>query len=227
MNISYNTYRNHSAKYLDILKYYCDFERVYGGVNITEVYISTYDKKLNLKDQQLYLDEIKRCVKEQDGLATLSGMSRRFIQEHKVESCKEKALSRRMSKAGESLFGKTKDLCSKGPEGSREYVWAIKVNDYDEYRSMTEEEEKLFNDIIASYYMTEPEKVKKRALLDEKYRHSEDMSKEDYFTEVEKLGLNLFNECIGFFATQTGEIVTRCTKHELYQSMEFEEESAE
>lgn len=85
MGITYASFRNRGAKHLEELKNYCEFEKVYGGVNIKEVFIEDYDRKLYSTDKKLYLDEIKRCTKEQDGLATLSGMSRKFLDEQKVK----------------------------------------------------------------------------------------------------------------------------------------------
>lgn len=121
------------------------------------------------------------------------------------------------------MFGKTKDLLSKGPEGTREYIWAIKIDDFNTYRLMTEEEEKLFDDIISSFYKSKPDKIKERALLDKKYFTTENMTKEQYQYEIEKLNLDLFSKCIAYFRDKTGETVVRCTMHQLFHSMEFEE----
>ena len=107
-------------------------------------------------------------------------MSRKFLQERSVEACSERALIRRMSKVGDVLFGKTKSFLSQGREGSREYVWAIKVNDYNVYRPMTDDEEKIFDEIITNYYTAEPDRVKKKALLEETFLNSEEITKEEY-----------------------------------------------
>jgi hypothetical protein len=135
-NIKYGTFRKNPNKYLDILKSYCDYEKIYGGVIINEIYISEYVKNMNVKDREKYLEEIKLCVKNQDGLSTLSGMSRKLLKEGYFTS--EYTGRYRLAKVGKELFGDTKELISHGTEGSREYVWAIKVNDYNVYRSLTE-----------------------------------------------------------------------------------------
>jgi hypothetical protein len=56
--VSYNTYKNDISKYLEQLEFYCDFEKIYGGVTITEVYVSVYNKNLNMTDRALYVEEI-------------------------------------------------------------------------------------------------------------------------------------------------------------------------
>jgi hypothetical protein len=149
--LSYSSLKNRSAKFYGILADYCNYEKVHGGVIISEIYMDEYDKKLNLKDKQKYLEEIQECVKTQDGLSTISGMVRKFNNEG-YEFSSQKTGERRMRKAGEVLFGTTKDLISHGEAGTREYVWGIKLTDFNKYRLMTEEEEKLFDSIIKETY---------------------------------------------------------------------------
>ena len=42
--IAYSTYRKKSLSLLEELKYFCDYEKYYGGVEIKHVYISKYVK---------------------------------------------------------------------------------------------------------------------------------------------------------------------------------------
>jgi len=39
MGVSYNTYKNHISKYLELLSPFCEFDVVYGGIIIKEIYI--------------------------------------------------------------------------------------------------------------------------------------------------------------------------------------------
>ena len=78
-----------------------------------------------------------------------------------------------MSKAGTKLFGDPTIVGKPGKVGSREYIWAIKLNDYNGYRLMTEEEEKLFDDIISKCYTLPPEKIKKKELLKDQLKQNE------------------------------------------------------
>ena len=80
LGISYNTYRNNIDKNLSKLEPFCEFEKVYGGIIVKEIIIEEYDKHLQFNDDKLYIAEIKRCIEEQDGLSTVSGMARKFVQ---------------------------------------------------------------------------------------------------------------------------------------------------
>ena len=218
-NIKYGSFRKNSGKYLDILKYYCDYEKVHGGVIINEIYISEYVKNMNVKDREKYLEEIKLCVKNQDGLSTLSGMSRKLLKEGYFTN--EFTGRYRLAKVGKELFGETKELISHGTEGSREYVWAIKLNDYNIYRSLTEKEEKVFDKIITECYGAQPEKIKKMQLLEDQLR-SKVIDSDEYFELKEKYGLNTFRDCLYKFQEETGYTIVRCTKHELMEYQNFE-----
>lgn len=216
--IKYGTFRKNPANYFKKLEDYCEYEKVYGGILIKEIYIEEYDKHLNFKDQTLYLDEIKECVENQDGLATLSGMARKYTEQGVFDS--ERTARRRLTKAGVELFGKTNELTSIGPAGMREYLWAIKLDDYNHYRLMTEGEEKRFDEIIVSCYTAELDKVKKAKLLEDQLKKKE-IDVDEYFEIQDRLGLDTFKDCIFKFKEETGEMIVRCTKHQIIESLEF------
>ena len=136
------SYSHNIPNYLSRLEDYCKFEKVYGGVIISEIYIEEYDRGLKFKDEKMYLEEIKECVETQDGLSTLSGMVRKIERENSTLKGFRNG-TMRMSKAGTKLFGDPTVAGKPGKVGSREYIWAIKLNDYNGYRLMTEEEEKI------------------------------------------------------------------------------------
>lgn len=217
-SLSYNTYKNNIAKYLIRLEDYCEYEKIYGGVIIKEIYVEEYDNQLTIRDQTIYLDEIKECVAHQDGLSTLSGMARKYAEQGLYNS--EHTARRRLTKAGENLFGITKDLTSAGPAGMREYLWAIKLDDYNHYRLMTEAEEKRFDEIIANCYSIEPEKIKKAKLLEDQLRNKE-ITTDEYFRVQDTLGLDTFKDCIFKFKEETGEMIVRCTKHDILETLQF------
>lgn len=222
-NVSYGTFRNNSQKYWNTLLDYCNYEKVYGGANILEIYLDTYDKNLDIKSHNLYLEEIKECVKKQDGLSTISGMARKFVRNKTGNFDDLRQAARRMSKAGKELFGDTKELTSTGSAGSREYVWAIKIDNYNHYRLMTQEENDQFNSIISQSYSSSPEKVKKLKLL-EKSLERDEITKDEFFETKERLKLDPFVDAIFTFRDQTGYMVVRCTKHELLESLKLAEE---
>lgn len=53
----------------------------------------------------------------------------------------------------------TYDDSKRGAMGYRYGRWVVKVDDYNHYRPMTEEEHSLFHDIIKGIYSSNPEKI--------------------------------------------------------------------
>ena len=215
--VSYNTYKNDISKYLEQLEFYCDFEKIYGGVTITEIYVSTYDKSLNMADKALYTEEIQRWVEEQEGLSTFSGMTRKFKKEGKLLPRDNKTYAKRFSKVATTLFGEMNGISSIGDWGTREYIWAVKISDYNEYRFMTPEEEKRFDDIITTCYGSNADQIKNQQLLEEALQCGE-IETTQYFALKERLGLNIFKDCIFQFREETGLQIVRCQKHEIVES---------
>lgn len=222
--VAYSTFRKNSAERFEKLEDYCEFERVYGGVIIKEIYIEEYDKNLNINDQKFVLEEIKSCIETQGGLSTINGMSRKYTHNQTFSSLS--TAKKRISKASLNLFGETKTLTSHGIAGSREYLWAIKLDDYNHYRYMTEEEEKRFDEIICACYMIEPARVKQEALLENQLKDKE-INIDEYFELKDRLGLNTFKDCIFKFKEETGYMIVKCTKHEIENNMPWEEEKQE
>lgn len=211
-NVSYNTYKNNISKYLSILEDYCKFEKIFGGAIIEEIYIKEYDKNLNVKDKKIYTDEINYCIERQNGLSTVAGMARKYVRQGEYEN--ENTARRRLNKSGVELFGKTDGLSAAGEIGVREYVWAIKVNDFNQYRFMTEEEEQIFNDIIMSCFSGDVETIKSLGLLDDMLKNKE-IDVDEYFEKKERFGNYNFQGCLFQFKKETGEVLVRATKHQL------------
>ena len=217
--ISYGTFRNNPNYYLEKLAHYCAFTKVYGGIIISEVYISTYDKKQDFKDKELYLQEIQECVKTQNGLSTVAGMSRKYTSSGHYDNFN--TAQRRLTKAGTELFGKTDTFISHGEKGTREYIWAIKLDDNNHYRLMTEKEEERFDEILSTYYSSNADKVKKANLLLDRLK-SKEISADEYIKGLERFDLGCFKDCIFKFQEETGFLIVRCTKHELVEFFEFD-----
>ena len=136
---------------------FAEFEETYGGVLIKEIYIAKYDKELNVKMDNLYLEEIKQC---DGGLSTVTGMARKYSKETNLT---ERQLGYRLTKSGNKLFGKYEKGSSiaTGTKGCRQYLWAVKVNDDNVYRLLTEEERVRFDELITEVYgSVEPELFK-------------------------------------------------------------------
>ena len=72
-NRSYNAYKHNIDKYLDQLGYYCEFEKVYGGVIISQIYCDTFSKNFS---HNIHLDIIAYIIDQvESGITTIYQMS--------------------------------------------------------------------------------------------------------------------------------------------------------
>ena len=79
--IALGTYKNNARGYLEKLQKYADFERIRGGVNITNIRLNKYIKNYDVRDAAYFNKEIERCNKEQDGLASIAAIARKVKKE--------------------------------------------------------------------------------------------------------------------------------------------------
>ena len=211
-NISSKTYENARKGYLAKLEPFAQFTVVRGGVMIEKIIIDTYVKNMD-DDVKIYLQEVKNA---EDNITSLSGMSEKLCATEEFINIPFETMRGRMRRAGEKAFGITLDEESRGLYGSREYVWAVKLYDTpNHYRYMTCEEEQAFDIIVANYYSSEPERVKKAALLEEAFKNNDAMTKEEYFREKDRLNLNVFYDVIKLFKKETGLQVVHATAHDI------------
>lgn len=108
--VSFGHFKNTSIKFYNKLSDFCDYEKVHGGVIIKEIYFSTYDKKMRERNEDIAKKEVARCHKYQNGLGTICGMSRRFVQEGYFSS--ERTANRRLTETLIPLFGITSECFS-------------------------------------------------------------------------------------------------------------------
>lgn len=216
MGIKYGSFRNNTEKRYKILEQYCKFKRVYGGIEVEEIYVSTYSGDLESHDIRVYLEEVRQAPNH---LVSISGITRKA--QHEREEYQDIAFNtarNRFSKAGLHSFGKTnfqEDRCAySGPYGYREYVWAVKISDMNEYRYMSEEEEKYFDKTLEYFFQLPAEKIKTMALLDEALKNGE-LDIQEYFNKKENLGLDSFKEVINKMLNDCGILIVRCTRHEI------------
>lgn len=212
LGITYNTYKKNVKKHLEKLDGFCDFEQIRGGINVKEIYISIYDKNLSKKVDTCYLKE----VKQNKGLATVSGVAEKY------------GFSKwQVTKSRNKLFGEMplnfEENITKGMFGYRNMIWAIKLNGDNNYARLTQDEEELFNALIArDYGQTDVEQIKqKELLLDYCVKH--DLKAEVYRDLRQKSGLDFFTGvCQDFFRLTGGRRLVRVNEHEI--TVETEEE---
>ena len=190
-----------------------------------EIEIPEYIKDYS-KDVEFYL----KCVQEsENGLCSASGVAQLASLTNDPEfDCSIDSLYRRMRKARDISFGNPRTNSEAGLYGTCKYVWCIKISDRpNHYRFLTKEEDAKFDELIGFYYMSNPAKVKREALLNDSLRAKE-ISVEDYFTQLDKLEIHSFSNIIHLFKGETGLQIVRATEHEVIQSMlaeiEFEKE---
>lgn len=210
--VTKKTYTNSSPRYLEKLKEYADFERMRGGVIIKKIYFSEYIKNYNFKDADYFNKEIERCNKEQDCLASISGIARKAHQEiEELNFLTERQLERRFSDVASTHYGEYGDLKG-GITGVREREWAIKLDDYNGYRSLTEDEWKLFVEITGRLYSTEAEKIIKKKKLEKQLRKRE-IGVDEYFEKIDEQGLDSFPQVLAEFKAKTGFQIVLASKY--------------
>lgn len=220
--VSYTTYKHNVKKYLSKLEPYASFTQKRGGVIIEEVFIETYNKNLIRNLDKIFVDEV---LNANDKLSTISGIARKY--EIQMPEISERTLRRQFSASRDKLFGKTRpeENKTRGIVGSREYVWAIKINDHNKYRFLTPKEEELFDALIVSVYgKLDADKVKGAAMLEKMYRESDTMTKEEYFALRERNGYDFFNSVIKQFKEITGEQIVHANKYEVEWDFELPED---
>ena len=210
--ITLKSYQNGRKNYLEKLEDFCEFNEGRGYVEIIDIYYAEYIKNLD-NDARIYLTVVKQS---RDHLCSISGIAEVLLNMPEFANCSYETLRKRMRKAGIKAFGVTKDEDSRGFYGSREYVWAIKLYDApNHYRHFTPDEEKRFDEIISGFYTTQPERVKKMALLEKVFQDDDSMTKEEYFQKKAALNLDVFFDVIQLFKKETGLQVVHATAHDI------------
>lgn len=193
MGVSYKgTYANNPKKYLAQLDNFCDYEKVYGGIVIKEIYQDTYDKNIEEKYDRMYLESLIK----HNNLITVSG------------TAEEQEVSRyQMTKSRNRLFGDKPaniNLANKGLLGQRTTIWAIKLEGINSYRMLTKEEDELFDALINKIYGNiKGEQVKALKLL-EKECAKQNMTIAQFQEIRKEKGLDFFSEVIQKFKNITG-----------------------
>lgn len=215
LGISYNgTYRKKPGEHLKKLRGYCEFEQVRGGAIINKIYTDTYYGDLEKDIVKDYINEIQE---KKNRLSSVAGMTRKFKKKTKYQEIEFDTLKYQLTNAALTTFGKTNTIytINRGAYGCRYYVWAIKLDDYNNYRYFTFEEKKMFEALITEYYAgIGPEEIIQLSLLEEELKEGE-ITSDEFFKLRERAGLNFFDQCITKFKEKTGLIVARAQLHEI------------
>ena len=210
MGIKYPTYRKNIKDRLEYLKHFAEFDEVYGGVIITKIYIEEFVKNIS-DDDTFFNNEIDRCVKEQEGFASITGIANIAKKEIEYKNLSDSQIRRRMSSAGKRNYGDFGSV-EGGIKGVREREWAIKINDENGYRPLTEEEHNIFLEIISIFYKAEPEKILEKKKLEIQLRNDE-IDTNRYFELIDAYELDFFPDIYIEFTKRTGEQVALATQY--------------
>lgn len=207
--ISYTTYKNKTTKYLKKLENYCSFEKVYGGVEIKEIYNEIYEKKYCHALNEIYLNEVQKNY----GLSSVSGIAEKYY-----------ISPWQVTKTRNYLFGETTidiDPEAKGIIGNRRYVWVVKLYPQaNDYRGMTLQEQKYFDELIADVYKNiTPEEIKRALAIEASYME-QGKTIEQLKEEKKKQGLDFFDRVIGKFRGKYGKTLVHINDHYILSNLE-------
>jgi len=157
--IAYSTYRKTTKKKLEILKAYCEYTRVRGGVEISKIHQAEY-----VKDPTTY-EIIKQEVKEKwirEEPETVTRVAARILESGAVALNLDRC-RRYVGIARNELWGHPKIEGNHGEIGWSKYVWvkmyrgAIVAEN--EYQFLTEKDKEIYHQIRVKYYGNEEEKA--------------------------------------------------------------------
>lgn len=159
--ISYGTFRNNKAQRLDELKLYCEYEEIYGGVNITKI-LDTAHLEYTPASKKNY-ELIKTAFTEEwssNGIDTCSNVAIKIYDKHKNElTIQDTTTYNYALKSRTELFGIP--FVSIGSLGSCIYLWCKKEVAQDGtiiYTQFNDEEEQIRKDLMRKFFSTDIDK---------------------------------------------------------------------
>ena len=219
MNVSANAIYHNKDKYLEKLKEYAVFHTDKTKIVITEVLQEEFVADAE-RDLAMYLQEAKSA---NENICTLKSMAKKLHAAGYCANIKEDSLARRLSKAGEKGFGKTRSYknadAAGGLYGHRQYVWAVKLDEnQNRFRHLTAKERELFEKYVDKYnksQLNDFDSISDFMLLFEAFRDGEIDAKEFQDTVVNISNYKDFYSALSEFMREAGVIVVRATEHEI------------
>lgn len=233
--IAYKTYCNQREKRLEELKGFCDYDEVYGGIIIKEVYFDEYYKYQDDENRVLKVINDKYFNMDGQGVAydelnSISGIAK-ILQEQYPKDYGNKTfrvIERRVSRVMKKCFGTItrENPLAQGNIGVREYVWAVKLEGNNNYRYKTREEDDLFREIIkAAYAENAKERIEEEELLKDVMRERISLGEEVSFADYEdarrrgKYYVDFKSEVLDVFKEKTSCLLVRATRYEVERSI--------
>lgn len=155
--IKESSFKNQKKKKLEELKFFADFVVEKGKVKVTHVKFPVYNKQLN-SNQAIIQDNIDKIWNE-NGLDTCSRVALQLKEEVQEVACLAPSTVYKYTiENRNALYGRP--FGDKGSLGKCKYLWCKKIGDGidAEYRLLTEEEEKIKQELIKKYFGDATEK---------------------------------------------------------------------
>lgn len=203
-NIGYNRYSHNIAKYLDQLGYYCDFEKIYGGIIILQIYCDTFSKNFS---HDIHLDIIAYIIDQvESGITTIYQMSSALGYSKYA-----------IRKACNFCFGE--GLKSSGPLGSKKKVWALRTYDGPQYP----ESDAAYMKLVKYRELTDDEKFRLSQLANRYYNALDDLANVFDAEVTGALGQELGGVIVRAYQYRIGDRIYIYENEEQYSEMLKEE----
>ena len=147
----------------------------------------------------------------------MSGMARKFKSE--FDNVKDWSVRSCFSKSRDKLFG---DTIVPGILGSRSRVWAVKVDDNNTYRSLSNKEIETFKQLVKRSQMEDDHE--KLMDLVHSMKYDESLTKEKFLLLVDKDNLDFYESVIENFNIITGLKLVQVNSFELDECSEVNPE---
>lgn len=149
-----NSITKKKKQWLKKLEDYCEFTPVYGGVEITKIYKSTYVKN---KNYQIVKDNFD-ATWDESGLDSCSRVADSIYAEHENEFTVTPTTVYDHTRQVRNEFYGSPMTGEKGEKGVCSYVWC-KRNKDGRLVALSEEEELIKKELMKKYYATTDEKT--------------------------------------------------------------------
>ena len=209
-----NSIEKKKKHWLEILKEYCEFEPIYGGVYITKIHKPYYVKNKNFQIVKEEFDE----VWDKSGLDSCKRVSEEiFIKRQDDLTVQESTVYVQTRQVRNEYYGKP--MCGSGPKGRCSYVWCKKNPQTNRLEYLSEEEEKIKKELLEFYFADADEKT---VLVNEMVQRKEISEAEawGYYSQIMNISFN-YKNFMGEFKRRTGITLIRGTV--LEQELHFED----
>lgn len=196
----------HKKRYLEILKDYCDFDDIRGGIVVKKIYKSFYVKNSNY---QIVKEEFKDTW-DKSGLDTCSRVGSVIWAHHQEEiKVKESTTIKHTLQVRNELYGKPFEREKGCAQDRCIYILCTKNKETGHLEFLNEEEQAIKDELMVKWFGTAEEKT----LMIQSMVDDEVLEKKDAWEAYEKLMSlpRVYPAFLGEFKSRTGKQLIRGT----------------